>query len=400
MKIKVIDGIMSAGKTTYAIDMIKKDRSNNYMYITPYLDECKRIKSSCSNRNFIEPDAELFGSKTRHFKYMIKNDFNIVSTHSLFKGVDQETKQLLQQKNYILVLDEVLDVVEKVNISSKDLENILKNYVEVNSNNEMIWTDKEYSGKYDEYKALCEEGSLLLINGVVVMWSFPVDVFNYFKEVYILTYMFDAQIQKYYFDYYNLEYDYKTIDRVEDKYFLTDKGCSSYENFKKQQAKQLIEIYQGRSNEIGSKKFTLSKSWFEDPKNSSSIEELKKNIFNFFKNTCKTKTELNGWTTFKDTFKQVKGKGYTKGFIPINMRATNDFQDRCSLAYPVDRYIDPYLLFMFKHKNIEVDQDKWALSEMLQWIWRGSIRKNEPMKLYIPSARMRNIFLKWLDNEI
>jgi len=70
-----------------------------------------------------------------------------------------------------------------------------------------------------------------------------------------LTYLFDFQVQKYYFDFYDIEYNYKTIDRNEDGYFLTDKGCSSYEKLKKQQAKQLIEIYQGKSNDIGIGKY-------------------------------------------------------------------------------------------------------------------------------------------------
>ena len=56
MKVKVIDGIMSAGKTSYAIDKIKNDKQNNNIYITPYLGECKRIVESCSNRNFVEHD--------------------------------------------------------------------------------------------------------------------------------------------------------------------------------------------------------------------------------------------------------------------------------------------------------------------------------------------------------
>ena len=82
------------------------------------------------------------------------------------------------------------------------------------------------------------------------------------------------------------------------------------------------------------------------------------------------------------------------------MRATNEYQDKTSLAYVANRYMKPYLVKMFKYRDITVDQDKWALSEMLQWIWRGSIRKNEPMKLYLPSARMRSLFERWLNNEI
>lgn len=398
MKINIVDGIMSVGKSSFAIDMINKDSSNTYLYITPFLPECDRVVKSCSIKNFIQPNGE-YGSKTKHFKDMLRKNKNIVSTHSLFKGIDNEIRDILSSSNYVLILDEVLDVVEKVSISSKDLENILNNYVEVNERCEMVWTDRAYRGKYDEYKNLCDEGCLMLINGTVVMWSFPAEIFKYFKQVYILTYLFDFQVQKYYFDFYDIEYNYKTIDRNEEGYFLTDKGCSSYEKLKKQQAKQLIEIYQGKSNDIGIGKYDLSKSWY-DRAADKQLKELRLNMFNYFKNTAKTKSKNNGWTTFKNYIDKVKDKGYAKGIIAVNCRATNEHQDKCSLAYPVNRFIDPYFKHMFELKNIDVNEDGWALSEMLQWIWRGSIRKNEPMKLYIPSYRMRNIFLKWLDNEI
>jgi len=37
---------------------------------------------------------------------------------------------------------------------------------------------------------------------------------------------------------------------------------------------------------------------------------------------------------------------------------------------------------------------------MLQWIFRSSIRDNKPINIYIPSSRMRNLLVKWLNNEL
>lgn len=34
---------------------------------------------------------------------------------------------------------------------------------------------------------------------------------------------------------------------------------------------------------------------------------------------------------------------------------------------------------------------KYALSEMIQWIFRSRIRNNESINIYIPSSRMRNL---------
>jgi hypothetical protein len=41
----------------------------------------------------------------------------------------------------------------------------------------------------------------------------------------------------------------------------------------------------------------------------------------------------------------------------------------------------------------------FSLSEMIQFIWRGCIRKGEPMKVLILSERMRGLLIKWLNEE-
>lgn len=55
MIVKVCDVIMGAGKTESAITQMKQDKENRYIFITPYLEEVKRIKSSCSERHFKDP---------------------------------------------------------------------------------------------------------------------------------------------------------------------------------------------------------------------------------------------------------------------------------------------------------------------------------------------------------
>ena len=39
-----------------------------------------------------------------------------------------------------------------------------------------------------------------------------------------------------------------------------------------------------------------------------------------------------------------------------------------------------------------VSQDDFALSEMVQWVWRSAIRDGKPITLYIPSDRMYQLF--------
>lgn len=94
----------------------------------------------------------------------------------------------------------------------------------------------------------------------------------------------------------------------------------------------------------------------------------------------------------------MQGKGYTKGFIACNLRASNKFKSRTAIAYPVNRYISPVFIRFFENNGVTVDEDGFALSEMLQFIWRSAIRDNKEINIYIPSSRMRNLLVGWINN--
>ena len=100
---------------------------------------------------------------------------------------------------------------------------------------------------------------------------------------------------------------------------------------------------------------------------------------------------------FKDYKSKLKGEGYSKGFIPVNSRATNEYKDRFNIAYPVNRFLNPYVKNFFTSNNIEINENGWALSEMLQFIWRSAIRDGKEINVYIPSKRMRNLLKAWIE---
>ena len=62
--LKVIDSQMGAGKTSYLIEKMKKDKRHKFIYITPFLDEVKRIETECKRNKFVQPtNKNKFGSK-------------------------------------------------------------------------------------------------------------------------------------------------------------------------------------------------------------------------------------------------------------------------------------------------------------------------------------------------
>jgi hypothetical protein len=63
------------------------------------------------------------------------------------------------------------------------------------------------------------------------------------------------------------------------------------------------------------------------------------------------------------------------------------------MVYIGNRYLNPAICNFFKDNGVEIDQDYWALSELIQWIWRGCIRNDEKMNLYVPGIRMRTLLI-------
>ena len=83
----------------------------------------------------------------------------------------------------------------------------------------------------------------------------------------------------------------------------------------------------------------------------------------------------------------------------MNSRATNKYKDRASVVYPVNRYLNPFVKNFFTTNGIEINEDGYALTEMLQFIWRSAIRDGEEIWIYIPSIRMRRLLYEWIEEQ-
>ncbi len=145
----------------------------------------------------------------------------------------------------------------------------------------------------------------------------------------------------------------------------------------------------------GVKCHPLSSSWFnklapQDPK------RLRQSTENFFSRIAKTASKYNGWTTFSKVRTPLSGKGYARGWIPNNAKATNEFIEKQSMAYLCNWFYHPVIKGYFQDRGIRVNEEAHALSAMIQWIWRSQIRRSDPITLFIPSERMRGLLKQWL----
>lgn len=411
MKVKIYDAIMGSGKTHDAIIRMKQYLVDNkkFIYITPFLAEIERVKYELPMGKVFTPmsiednggkyvydvNTEIINengvfkitktyerlNKRKQFLKAASQGKNIISTHALFMSLKREDFELFS--DYILILDEVVDPLQVRDIGARDIE-IMKDQdlIIVDDDDQVRFIDDEYRDKaFNDIKYLCNNSTVYHLDKYFFVWVFPIEIFKEFKEIQILTYFFEGSLLSAYFKMHGVSYNINASN-------------SSLGLLK---LKGLLNIYTGTANQTKGKLTNYSKTWIEN--NNSIHKKIAASTENIFKKVFKTKSSANAFTTFKIFRVKLKGKRYASGFISINARATNDFRHKKSMAYLGNRYFTPQERNFFNNRGIQLDEDKWALSELIQWVWRGCIRDNKPMNLFIPSLRMRNLLKDWLDGK-
>ena len=380
MELKIIDSIMGSGKSTTAINLINSNRSRRWIYVTPYLTETSRICEACSLQ---QPSDDQ--TKTTGLKILLRKKKSAVITHALFRLFDDEIRSLIASGEYSIIIDETLDVISPLGLSSYDTEDVSANYL---TGEPLRWrADRsDYTGRFEDVKRAADSGLLHGTGSGDLMVMLPIENFTIFNEVYILTYLFDSSVMRYYFDLNGIEREH-----------LVEQSPTDYAG--------LINIVDDRKMvDAYSDRFALSMSWYRRA-SAEDLEELRRRTINYFRNKptvwngrgyVKARATDTLWTTFKDFRLAISDKGYSKGFVVNNAKATNEYSDRRAVAYLINRFMNPNLKNFFINNGITIDEDAFALSEMLQFIWRSAIRNGEPISLYIPSARMRELLKNWM----
>ncbi|MFN3890763.1 MAG: hypothetical protein ACK4MV_10230 [Beijerinckiaceae bacterium] len=411
----VLDSIMGSGKSTYVIKMMNdawvddmghtlRDPSftpRRFLVVAPYLTEVERYGDACSNLRFKEPKPKG-GSKVNHLVELVDAGENIVTTHVLFKMLTKEISEKLKKQKYMLVIDEALDCVEiydKVSLKDKELL-FATGMVTRGPNNRLVWngeTHAKYKGRFDDVKRLCEIGSLVSLDGKTWFLEFPSDFLRCFSEVLICTYLFPGSMFDSYLRKEGFSVSLVTLDG--DRMVP---WCPNADRHARQAYRQLIRVYVGSMNKIGDEEpmcHPFSAGWLGKMAEKDA-KHIRSSTQAFFERHAKTKSKLNGWTTLKDHRGKLSGKGYARGFIPCNAKGTNEYVHKASLAYLCNMYLNPVLEQYFASNGVPVDEDLYALSSMIQWVWRSRIRNGEAIDLYIPSERMRGLLKDWLDGSV
>lgn len=392
--ITVVDARMGRGKSSAAIRYMNRHKgAKRFLYITPYLNEVDRICEQC---DFDQSDSD-FMSKSAELKLHMRSGKNVAATHSLFYLMDDEALELARSGHYSLIIDESIQVIDRLNISSKDFDLIIEQLADEDESGMLHWRDPEYRGRFSDYKEMADARSLRRLDSALLSVMNP-EMLRAFDEVYMLTYLFDGQYQKAYLEFFGFEYRIVGVEQDADGYYFSDAPDApppiDYHD--------IIKITETEKlNHAGVDQYALSKAWFDRRGyNNAEIKSLRNGLKRFFQNNPDGDSTTRLWTSFKDEVDKLVDAStgrFRKNFLQVSARATNEYRDRTDVAYLANRFIDPNIMKFFASKDIKIDAQQFALSEMLQWIWRSAIRDDKPIRLYVPSRRMRELLYTWID---
>lgn len=397
---------MGTGKTQACIAWMRQHPEQKYLYVTPYLDECSRIQASAPELDFQQPQENK--TKSADLLRLLSEGKNITTTHELLSLMKDSDVEYIKKFKYILFLDEELSCIENLSIESADLDFLMKNnFVQVEQNTkEVRWTnpDNKKSKLIGHYKEDIQRKPHYLVKDNVLMWLFQLDVLKAFESVYILTFLFSSSIMAGYLINNDVSFDFC---HVENGSFAD--GYKRVTQEEKASFKELIEIYEGSYNDNWYGKtrkkddrFLLSQNWFSKQSNSVRINQLRNNAYNFVRYKCKAHKEDVLWTSYKDyadalTSDKLTYQSRKSNWLAWNTKATNQYADRTVLVYLLNVFPNPLFKNYLENDNFQFNEDDYALSALLQWIWRSAIRNGKKVTIYIPAPRMRQLLTDWLN---
>lgn len=400
--VKVCDAIMGSGKSSAAITYMNEHPEKRFIYITPYLDEAKRIRANCPHAQFYEPQkmSAFSGSKTVHTLDLVKRGESVATTHQAFRSYPPELLDFIREMRYTLIIDENVDVLETLDEDPYDVQMAIDaGYVEETASGSFRLAKDVYRGaKHRDFFRMMKTREIIKVSGEntdsFFYWQLPLELITSFEEVYILTYLFKGQSLHHFLEMYRIPYEFIGVKKVDGQFCFSDKA--EYIPEYVHRLKEMIHIESNpKLNSIGTDKFALSMSWFK--KDTSDVKQLKNHVYNFFFKLCKVEKHQRMWSTYAEAQYALRGKGYTSNFVPFNKKAVNEYKDAIALAYCVNIFMNVGQKLFYETHGVDVSEDDYALSVMVQWIWRSAIRDGKEIWLYLPSKRMRDLLESWIE---
>lgn len=386
---KLLDAPMGAGKTTTIINRVKTTQQQ-YLIVTPYLEEITRI---CANTGCITPTTD---HKQLELLELLKTNKSICITQELFSRLSLHTLTALE--GYSLIIDEepqTISVLEDLDsYTVHDIADLINaGYLGLTEDTHSLYAieDKHCQGVLSNlYERLC---ALLTTHDIYMNNSICIHMkkrctWEYFKDITICSYRLHYSILQAYCELNTIATQYQHIENghIVDGYLdmkpanLHRLHCYTPSTLN---ASCSVHWYQTHTKDVK----TLVSS-FDKWRERHVPAEYRKG---YYWTTFKAYTELVAKTTKKVTLKK---------FLACNAKATNKYRSFHVVGVFMQRFLNVPIALFLKAHGVTVDEKEYALSELLQFVWRSNIRTedNTPVFVFIGSRRLYKHFMQWKEN--
>ena len=404
--VEIVDSIMGSGKSTEIIKWIDANYHQRYIYVSPLLSEVEsggRLHQAVSNVEFHSPE-DVGDGKSAAMLELLKAGANVSCTHSLYKLMTDEHFEAIAQHDYVVVVDEEIGLIEAFNdYSIEDLKWLIKEgFIKVGENDGMVvWVNQSVevacpSHKYYRLRQMCNSGCLYTTkrSDTMLTVQLPSKLLESAKRVIILTYLFKGNI----------------LDS-----FLKLKGFESVpfseplalRSICGKKLRELLAIEQPPKNFKLRNKLTYS--WYMNPMKGD-LQVVKNAILRTCRNWgVPSENILYTFPKYRSSLSTAKGEkikptGYivkptgNPCWLAASTRATNNHAHVTHMIHAYNRHTNVAVASYLQDWDCPVKTDVFALSEMIQWLWRGCIRNGEVMHVCVFSSRMEKLLRDWLES--
>ena len=444
---RIVDSPMGIGKSSSLLEYLrfgafyfKNDSDIEALRRTGFFDDLQKDRFIIFVSTIRERDERFLQelhAKTpdqppynKNILELIRSGENIVTTQSLFGLFNDETINAFRNSDcvYHAFFDEIPDLFRGViggaqrpdsfdgitRFGTADVLLMQQEHMIVNKNGVVNFNpDCDYNRKYKEYKVFDAVKNLsrsctLYPSGdkngqfTSIVAFAKRELFSCFKVCWFFSYLTQG----------SMLHKYCLMNNINMKYYHIADGhmrMNPDEEFKETYPEGLerLVILDDKQYNMES---SLSKEWYKrlrTDKTGLGLKTLKTRFRNAYEFMQKHGVRGNTFmfTTFnayKDML-QSDGRHYPtlKRFLPCNTKATNDYSNCIGVAYLCNRFYDVNCTNFLAQRadelntpDLKFDNDNYALSELLQFIWRSNVRvkdSDKPVYVWVPDRRMRQL---------
>jgi len=415
--IKIEDYPCGSGKTTRMIENFKEDRK--YLVILPLLSEVDRVIEASKSIEFVQPDENdnAQGTKTSSLESQLLLGNNIATTHSMYEKLVPLIRDGLLD-DYDIIIDEVPEVVKMVTSKSKtSIQEFYLDtgYMDVDATTGLVrptmkwWHHRDDVSDTLSPKILnfAETGCLYLQEGKMFIWALPQSILNAGRSVTVMTYKSEGSMLLAYLRKLGLPFEVSNDNQLEENFraraaeLITIEGIPALSKTNFSYTAQV----KGMSSPSYATKIARSLKNLRERKLvgvdiNNILLTSKKDAWNKAANDNNPNTADEDETPKKNSKPGVFAKGSRMkdvNWVANTTRGTNDYMHCSHLIYLYDQNIN-FIVARWLGDSSQAFKDAYALTELIQWVWRSRVRRGEPITLYLPSLRMRKLFEAWLND--